>query len=303
MITERLEQRIAEKIAGSMLFRTLTKLFENEFQLPLFLESNKPDTHRSENRRMPLHQASLCRMINSPHASCARCPAKKLPPLNSLAPWVWTRNCEAGLAVTFAPVHDGRRAAAWLVTGHVRVEDGALQPPPVLEQLPRLQSLKPGELSAIFHEVRKISAEEHRAMSSGLQSMGELIGASINGLLIQDDPGESPWLASCKKAICHSGGSDLEMTPDEIGRFAGETGMTPSEYWQRCEIEIVRKTILARRSESHEIRRACLSANFPRPANFIRAFHACFQESPAEHRERMRRAQTMLARSLTLLGG
>ncbi len=250
------------------MFRTFSRIYENEFDVPLYFES---DGQRRV-LRPPANESDFCTGVNGGNGCCTTCALRVFPPPETLMPWTWSTPCRAGQQVTMVPVTVSGKAVAWLVSGHYSIGEASAGTRSLsAEVLRRITSDKQrGEvLNRAFSEIKIIPQARHDLMVRFLETCCALIGAELNHFLTGDN----------KKIQ----GLDAPNTEDPASLAA----VADDEFALRFRLDTARRNFLRTAGRKTDIARVAKEAGWTDEEDFQREFRECFGESPSKHWKRV----------------
>jgi AraC-like DNA-binding protein len=267
-------------IAGSMMFRTFARIYENEFGVPLYLESalqpGKLNNARSE--------SEFCVELNRGNGDCTGCPFNILPRPQTLPPWTWSAPCRLGQQVTLVPLMVNGKVVAWMITGHYFVGGEAAGSRGLSDESMRriaADGRRREFLTQAYGEIKNIPQARHGLMVRFLVTCGALIGANLNRFLIGNvwDHAERS-----ESEIGDRGGAAFSDSYHGAGRDP-ITGLAigNEEIATRTRIEKARRRFLRTQGHNADIGLAAKEAGWVDHGDFERAFLECIGESPSEH--------------------
>lgn len=275
---------LAVAIAKSMMFRTFARIYENEFGVPLYLESAL-DSGKLNNARS---ESEFCVELNRGNGSCTGCAFNILPRPQTLLPWTWSAPCRLGQQVTLVPLMVGEKAVAWVISGHYFVGEGADGSGRLSDEVMRRITADKGRrdsLTQAYGKIRIIPQARHELMVRFLETCTALIGANLNRFLIGDG-----WCQAerCEAAI-HGrlGAASSDGSRAASRDFPTGLGIGSEEIATRTRIEKARKRFLRTQGRDEDIRLAGREAGWVDDGDFQQAFFESIGESPSEHRRRV----------------
>ncbi len=265
---------VAVAIAKSMVFRTFARIYESEFGVPLYLESAS-HSGKLNNARC---ESEFCAELNRGNGDCARCSFNILPRPQRLPPWTWSVPCRLGQQVTLVPLMVGEKAAAWMISGHYFVGEGAAGSRRLSDEvMGRITADKSRResLTRAYGKIRIIPQARHDLMVRYMETCGALIGANLNRFLIGDG-WEQP--ERCEAAIAGRLGAQGAGRNLVTGSRTGD-----EEIAIRTRIEKARRRFLRTQGLEADIVSAGKEAGWVDDGDFQHAFLECIGESPSEH--------------------
>lgn len=271
-------------IARSMMFRTFTRIYENEFGVPLYLESALQPGKLNNVR----NESEFCVELNRGNGSCTGCAFNILPRPQMLLPWTWSAPCRLGQQVTLVPLMVGDKAVAWVISGHYLVSERVAESRKLSEEMIRKISAdksRRDSLTQAYGKIKIIPQARHELMVRFLETCTALIGANLNHFLIGDGWDQPE---RCEAAIGGQLGAAFRDGSGVAGRDpATGLGIGNGEIETRTRIEKARRRFLRTQGHDADIELAGKEAGWVDDGDFRRAFHECIGESPSEHRRRV----------------
>jgi AraC-like DNA-binding protein len=271
-------------ISGSMMFRTFARIYENEFGVPLYLESalrpGKLNNARSE--------SEFCVELNHGNGSCTGCAFNILPRPQTLLPWTWSAPCRLGQQVTLVPLKVGDKAVAWVISGHYLVSGRAAGSRKLSGEMIRkikADKSRRDSLKRAYGKIKVIPQARHELMVRFLETCAALIGANLNRFLIGDG-----WKQPerCEAAIDGQLGAALRDGSRAASRdTANGLGIGSEEIETRTRIEKARRRFLRTEGHDADIEMAGKEVGWVDARDFQKAFFECIGESPSQHRKRV----------------
>lgn len=282
-----------ERLRRSDLFETYQDAFRSATGLPLRLVGANIEEWCLD--EAGTNRSPFCETLNLCRSACQACieTNRRLMAVAAVN-GPTTCHCFAGLAATAVPVKSGTQLIGFLKTGQVfhRVPSAsAFQK--VSRTLVR-QGLKTSEveqLSAAYHETRRIEPERYQSMVTLLATFAEQLGAKAEKLMVVDEGGQPAALAKARGFIEANLAEPLPLAL--VARNSGlseshfcrvfreGTGLTLTDYVNRRRIQWAKKELLKSETRISEI---AFLIGYQSLSQFNRSFSRITGRSPTRYR-------------------
>ena len=250
------EQNLLDRIIQSDRFKIYQDAFRLTTGLPLRLVSADPDhwclDDNSVNRSPFCEALNLC---GGAYSACRETNRRLMKEAEVKGPC--TRSCFAGLCATAVPVKMGASVVGFLKTGQVftKVPNEA-QFAEMLGSLGRktLSATSIEQLKSAYLSTRAIEPQRYDSMVTLLQTFAEQLSEHAESLAIIEEGSEPAAIARARKFI-HAN-VDQPLPLGQVAREAGlseshfcrlfkdSTGLTLTDYVNRCRIDWAKRELL-----------------------------------------------------------
>ncbi len=294
------EHALFERLLHSERFKIYQDAFRTATGLPLRLVSADPDHWCLDDQS--INRSPFCEVLNLCKAACFACidtnrRLMKEAEVNGPS----TCHCFAGLCATAVPVKMGATVIGFMKTGQVfnqTPSEGKFDE--LLGALGR-KTLDPEtteSLRAAYLQTRAVEPQRYQSMVTLLTSFAEQLGAHAESLAIIEQGSEPAAIAKARKFI-HAN-LDQPLPLGQVARQAGlseshfcrlfkdATGLTLTDYVNRCRVEWAKRELLKPGARVSEI---AFQVGYQSLSQFNRSFARIVGQSPTLYRrERMERA-------------
>ena len=287
------EAMLHEKIAASEIFRDYQEAFRCATGLPLRIVSADPDDgclDPEEINRNPFCDAlAVCK--TACHA-CIETSQHMIKKGSCNGPI--SCHCFAGLVTTAVPVKLGSSIVAYLKTGqvfHRQPDEESFNE--VLEKIGRkaLGKKAINDLRTAYFQTRTVDPQRYNAMITLLKHFSGELGQHAESLAIINE-GSEPATVTRARSFIHSNLNEsltLEQVAQEAGTseshfcrlFKEATGLTLTDYVNRCRIEWTKKELLNSEQRISEI---AFKVGYQSLSQFNRSFARIIGTSPTNWR-------------------
>jgi AraC-like DNA-binding protein len=294
------EASLHERLRTSDTFRIYQEAFRTATGLPLRLVGANPDAWDLDDECV--NRSPFCEQLNLCKSACGACVETNRRLLREAEVEGPTScHCFAGLMSTAVPVRMGATIVGFLRTGQVfsRV-------PEERDFLQFLGKLGTKDLSAESEEILRdtyfrtltIEPERYEGMIKLLESFANQLGQHAESLAIIEEGSEPAAISKARKYIHQHLDSPLPL--GNVARVAGlseshfcrlfkdATGLTLTDYVNRCRVEWAKKELLRPEMRISEI---AFEVGYQSLSQFNRSFARIVGHSPTQWRsEQLRRA-------------
>ncbi len=296
MIRTRLEfeKRLNSRLRASGLFRTYQNAFQNATGLPLMLVGSD-DMAECISREATNH-GPFCEAFNRCNSACRACidtnhRLLEEASVNGTA----SCHCFAGLVATAVPVKAGATVVAYLKTGQVfhRLPDeeqfdrvlAAIGKKPMSSKTAKL-------LHDAYFRTRTVEPSRYASMVALLETFAAQLGHHAESLAVIEDGKDPAPVAKARRHVHEHLGDAIGLA--EVAKTAGlseshfcrlfreVTGLTLTDYVNRCRIERAKDELLKRGRRVSEI---AFEVGYQSLSQFNRNFLRLTGSSPTSWRE------------------
>lgn len=287
------DQALFEKLKHTELFATYQDAFRSATGLPLrFVGAEVSDWCLDDEK---LNRSAFCEAINLCGNACAACvETNRQLMIKASAEGPSTCHCFAGVAATAIPVRCGKRLVGFLKTGQVfnRVPTPASFAQ-VSKTLRRhgLAKVMSDTLEKVYLETRDIAPERYQSMITLLATFAEQLSTLAEKLILMNDGNQPVAIAKACEFIDQNLSEPLPLAL--VARHAGlseshfcrvfreGTGMTLTDYVNRCRIQWAKKELLKTDTRISEI---AFLVGYQSLSQFNRSFARVTGRSPSQFR-------------------
>jgi AraC-like DNA-binding protein len=285
--------QLAERLAGSALFRDFQRAFEAATALPLTLRAVESwQLAHTESR----NQNGFCALMSQTNHSCAACLETQQSVCAGVNGVSSTRSCAFGLNESAVGVKIGQEIVAYLQTGQVFFKA------PTLEQSERALkqmgiwglALDKSEAARRYQATPVVRRQEYQARVQLLQFFADQLGALANQIVLLQIDAEPAQIAKARELIeaQYRENLSLAIISRQVGmstfyfskRFKQSTGTNYTDYVSRVRTEKAKTLLLNRNSRVSEI---AYEVGFQSLTQFNRVFKRITGESPTEFRQQL----------------
>lgn len=294
------EATLHERLKASDLFRVYQDAFRTATGLPLRLVGANPDDWCLDDQAV--NRSPFCEALNLCKSACQACiETNRRLIAEARVNGPSSCHCFAGLSASAVPVKLGNSIVGFLKTGQVfsRTPDES-QFDEVLGSMGRktLDATTTATLRKAYLETRAVEPERYASMITLLQSFAEQLGRHAESLQIIEEGREPAAIAKARRyihehlddplplgAVAHEAG----LSESHFCRlFKEATGLTLTDYVNRCRIERAKKELL--RSD-RRISEVAFEVGYQSLSQFNRSFAKITGQSPTSwRRERLEEA-------------
>jgi AraC-like DNA-binding protein/ligand-binding sensor protein len=287
------EATLFDRLLQSERFRIYQDAFRTATGLPLRLVSADPDHWCLDDQS--INRSPFCETLNLCKAACVACletnqRLMKEAEVNGPS----TCHCFAGLCATAVPVKFGATVLGFLKTGQVFNQS------PTEEQFETLlgaigrKTLAEESIAALrstYLQTRAVEPQRYQSMVTLLASFAEQLGAHAESLAIIEEGSEPAAIAKARKFIhAHL---DQPLPLGQVARQAGlseshfcrlfkdTTGLTLTDYVNRCRIDWAKRELLKPEARISEI---AFQVGYQSLSQFNRSFSRIVGQSPTHYR-------------------
>ncbi|WP_052573137.1 helix-turn-helix domain-containing protein [Haloferula sp. BvORR071] len=295
------EATLHERLKQSDLFRVYQDAFRTATGLPLRLVGADPDDWCLDDQSV--NRSPFCEALNLCKSACHACidtNRKLIAEARVNGPS--SCHCFAGLSASAVPVKLGSSIVGFLKTGQVfsRTPDNA-QFEEVLGSLGRktLDEEATERLRSAYLQTRSVEPERYASMITLLQSFAEQLGRHAESLAIIEEGREPAAIAKARRyihdhlddplplgAVAHEAG----LSESHFCRlFKEATGLTLTDYVNRCRIERAKKELL---KSDRRVSEVAFEVGYQSLSQFNRSFAKIVGQSPTTwRREKLEEAE------------
>lgn len=295
------EATLHERLRQSDLFRVYQDAFRTATGLPLRLVGASPDDWCLDDQTV--NRSPFCEVLNLCKSACSACVETNRRLMNEASVnGPSSCHCFAGLTASAVPVKLGSSLVGFLKTGQVfsRTPDEA-QFDRVLSSIGRktLNEETQQTLRNAYLQTRSVEPERYASMITLLQSFAEQLGHHAESLAIIEEGREPAAIAKARRyvhehldealplgAVAHEAG----LSESHFCRlFKEATGLTLTDYVNRCRIERAKKELLKSERRVSEV---AFEVGYQSLSQFNRSFAKIVGQSPtAWRREKLAEAE------------
>ncbi|MEM9236373.1 MAG: helix-turn-helix domain-containing protein [Verrucomicrobiota bacterium] len=294
------ETNLHKRLKDSDVFRVYQEAFRTATGLPLRLVGANPDDWCLDEQTV--NRSPFCETLNLCKSACGACidtNRKLMEEAEVSGPM--TCHCFAGLTATAVPVRMGATTVGFLKTGQVFSqvpEEGDFDN--FLGKLGRRSIEKDTEdtLRNAYFQTRTVEPERYQSMVTLLESFATQLSQHAESLAIIEEGSEPAAIGKARKFIHEHLDSPLPL--GTVAREAGlseshfcrlfkeATGLTLTDYVNRCRVEWAKKELLKPEIRVSEI---AFLVGYQSLSQFNRSFARIVGTSPTRWRqENIRRA-------------
>ena len=294
------ESTLFERIRLSDRFRGYQDAFRMATGLPLRFVGADPETWCLDDQK--INRSPFCEALNQCKDSCAACVETNRRLMKEAeVQGPMSCQCFAGLSATAVPVKLGASTIGFLKTGQV------FSARPTTEQFERIlgaigrKTMKPQDLTKLrtaYFQTNTVEPDRYNSMITLLQSFAEQLGQHAESLSIIEQGSEPAAIAKARKFI-HTN-LDQALPLGQVARQAGlseshfcrlfkeATGLTLTDYVNRCRIEWAKRELLRPEARISEI---AFQVGYQSLSQFNRSFARIVGQSPTLfRRDKLERA-------------
>ena len=288
------EASLHERLKHSDLFKTYQEAFRTATGLPLRLLGADPDHWCLDENAV--NRSPFCERLNLCHAACAACVDTNRRLIHEVeVGGPTTCHCFAGLTSTAVPVKMGATIIGFLRTGQVftRTPDEA-DFNDFVGKFGRRQLAAEDEkvLRETYFQTRTVNPERYQSMVMLLESFANQLGQHAESLAIIEEGSEPAAIAKARKHIHQH--LDEPLPLGSVARIAGlseshfcrlfkdATGLTLTDYVNRCRVEWAKKELLKPEMRISEI---AFQVGYQSLSQFNRSFVRIVGVSPTRWRQ------------------
>lgn len=295
------EATLHERLRQSDLFRVYQDAFRTATGLPLRLVGASPDDWCLDDQTV--NRSPFCEVLNLCKSACSACVETNRRLMNEASVnGPSSCHCFAGLTASAVPVKLGSSLVGFLKTGQVfsRTPDEA-HFDRVLSSIGRktLNEETQQTLRNAYLQTRSVEPERYASMITLLQSFAEQLGHHAESLAIIEEGREPAAIAKARRyvhehldealplgAVAHEAG----LSESHFCRlFKEATGLTLTDYVNRCRIERAKKELLKSERRVSEV---AFEVGYQSLSQFNRSFAKIVGQSPtAWRREKLAEAE------------
>ena len=289
------EATLHERLKQSDLFKVYQDAFRTATGLPLRLVGANPDDWCLDDQAV--NRSPFCEALNLCRSACMACiETNRRLIAEARVKGPSSCHCFAGLTASAVPVKLGNSIVGFLKTGQVfsRTPDEA-QFEDVLGSLGRktLDGETRDTLRVAYLQTRSVEPERYASMITLLQSFADQLGKHAESLAIIEEGREPAAIAKARRyvhehlddplplgAVAHEAG----LSESHFCRlFKEATGLTLTDYVNRCRIERAKKELL--RSD-RRISEVAFEVGYQSLSQFNRCFAKIVGQSPTTWRRK-----------------
>jgi len=287
------ENTLFDRILQSDRFRIYQDAFRLTTGLPLRMVPSDPDIWCLDDQNV--NRSPFCEALNICDAACSACQdtnrrLMREAEINGPS----TCHCFAGLCATAVPVKMGASVVGFLKTGQVFTKiPSETQFNEILGALGRksLSDSAVAHLKKAYLNTRSVDPKRYKSMVTLLQTFAEQLSEHAESLAIIDEGSEPSAIARARKFI-HSN-VDQPLPLGQVAREAGlseshfcrlfkdSTGLTLTDYVNRCRIDWAKRELLRPEVRISEI---AFLVGYQSLSQFNRSFARIAGFSPTQYR-------------------
>ncbi len=291
--TRQRRRRIYEKLRDSEFFATYQDAFRTATGLPLRLVGADLEDWcldgNSENR------SPFCQELNQSHDVCHECmETNRRLMAHAVVHGPTTCQCFAGMSATAIPVVAESEVVGFLKTGQVFTR---LPSPDAFSKVARVLGRNGmnkddiGTFEAAYQQTRQIDPQRYQSMITLLATFAKQLGEHAEKIVAITDGREPPGVTRAREFIAKNLSEPLPLAA--VARVAGlseshfcrifreTTGMTLTDYINRCRIEWAKRELLAPDARVSEI---AFHVGYQSLSQFNRSFARLTGRSPSQYR-------------------
>ncbi len=287
--TKQFEATLHERLKNSELFKVYQNAFRTATGLPLRLVGADPEEWCLDDQS--INRSPFCEVLNLCKSACGACidtNRRLIEEASVNGPS--SCHCFAGLTASAVPVKLGASVIGYLKTGQVfsRTPDES-DFDQLLGSLGRKTMDKATEktLRTAYFQTRSVEPERYNSMITLLQSFAEQLSRHSDSLAIIEEGSEPAAIAKARRYI-HAHLDDslpLGTVAHEAGLseshfcrlFKEATGLTLTDYVNRCRIEAAKRELLKPEKRVSEI---AFEVGYQSLSQFNRSFARIVGTSP-----------------------
>jgi AraC-like DNA-binding protein len=293
------ESNLLSRIAQSDRFKMYQEAFRTATGLPLRLVTSDPEGWCLDDQN--INRSPFCEALNLCNSACSACKEtnrRLMKEANVNGPS--SCHCFAGLTATAVPIRLGSSVIGYLKTGQVfnRVPSEE-QFHSTLNAIGRktLDADSTEKLREAYFQTRTVSPERYQSMVTLLTCFADQLSEHAESLSIIEEGSEPAAIAKARKFI-HAN-LDQPLPLGQVARQAGlseshfcrlfkdSTGLTLTDYVNRCRIEWAKRELLKPEARISEI---AFLVGYQSLSQFNRSFaRICGQSPTIYRRERFER--------------
>ena len=291
---QQFETALLHRLAASERFHVYQDAFRTATGLPLRLVSSDPGGWCLDDQR--INRSPFCEALNLCKSACGACletNRRLMEEAEVNGPT--TCHCFAGLCATAVPVKMGASVIGYLKTGQVfnQVPTEA-EFDDVLGAIGR-KTMDPSavnDLKEAYLQTRAVEPQRYQSMVTLLESFAEQLSAHADSLAIIEEGSEPAAIAKARKYI-HAN-LDQPLPLGQVARQAGlseshfcrlfkdSTGLTLTDYVNRCRIDWAKRELLSPEARISEI---AFLIGYQSLSQFNRSFARIVGVSPTLYRK------------------
>jgi AraC-like DNA-binding protein len=287
------EATVHERLKQSDLFKVYQDAFRTATGLPLRLVGANPDDWCLDDQAV--NRSPFCEALNLCRSACLACiETNRRLIAEARVKGPSSCHCFAGLTASAVPVMIGNSVVGFLKTGQVfsRTPDEA-QFEDVLGSLGRktLDQETQDTLRAAYLQTRSVEPERYASMITLLQSFADQLGKHAESLAIIEEGREPAAIAKARRYVHEH--LDEPLPLGAVAQVAGlseshfcrlfkdATGLTLTDYVNRCRIERAKKELL---KSDRRISEVAFEVGYQSLSQFNRCFAKFVGQSPSTWR-------------------
>ncbi len=286
--------RLVERLGGSVMFLEFRKAFEDATGLPLTLRSVAGwQLAHSGSRR----QNGFCALMSKSSRSCSACLQIQQRVVEGVNGVPCTMSCAFGLNETAVGVKVGNDIVAYLQTGQV-----FFKPPTRQQTQAALKqvtdwgiTLDEFAVTRSYQETPVVALGKYKATIRLLEFFADQLGALTNQILLLQQPVESVQITRARKFIEEQYQDNLTLATMArqacMSRFyfckvfKKETGVNFIQYLWRVRVEKAKTLLMNLNFRTSEV---AFESGFQSLTHFNRVFRRVERQSPKAYRQRLR---------------
>jgi AraC-like DNA-binding protein len=287
------ESGLFERLQVSERFLTYQNAFRTATGLPLRLVSADPEHWCLDDQSV--NRSPFCEILNLCKRACDACVEtnrKLIKEAEAQGPS--TCHCFAGLSATAVPVKMGTSVVAYLKTGqvfHQMPDEASFKEVVAAIGRKTLSESLQKQLHDAYFETQTIDPQRYNSMVKLLHSFAEQLGEQAESLAIIDEGSEPTAIAKARQYILAN--LDQPLPLGDVAKHAGlsashfcrmfkdSTGLTLTDYINRCRVEWAKRELLKPESRISEI---AFLVGYQSLSQFNRSFARIVGASPTEYR-------------------
>lgn len=287
--TKQFEETLHERLRHSEIFRVYQDAFRTATGLPLRLVGADPENWCLDDQS--INRSAFCEVLNLCKSACHACVETNRRLMKEASvKGPTTCHCFAGLTASAVPVKLGAVIIGYLKTGQTfsRTPDEA-EFDRVMGGLGRktMDAATADQLREAYFQTRAVEPERYASMITLLQSFAEQLGHYAESLAIIEEGSEPAAIAKARRYI-HAHLEDalpLGIVAREAGLseshfcrlFKESTGLTLTDYINRCRVEAAKRELLKPEKRVSEI---AFEVGYQSLSQFNRSFARITGTSP-----------------------
>lgn len=287
------ETSLFDRLAGSERFKIYQDAFRTATGLPLRLVSADPEHWCLDDQS--INRSPFCETLNLCKTACGACiETNRRLMKEAEVSGPSSCHCFAGLCATAVPIKLGATVIGFLKTGQVFNQS------PTLEAFDKLlgalgrKTLPEDSITTLrstYMQTRAVEPQRYQSMVTLLSSFAEQLSVHAESLAIIEEGSEPAAIAKARKFI-HSN-LDQPLPLGQVARQAGlseshfcrlfkdTTGLTLTDYVNRCRIEWAKRELLKPEARISEI---AFQVGYQSLSQFNRSFVRIVGQSPTVFR-------------------